>query len=402
MIGTRLDDVDAPRLIRSRLGWWFLGNQTWTLIAPEGVRSDGTLTDEVDAFLHDEGSYRAHMPVDFSLTVLTATGCNLGCGYCFQNAALDPTGGHRHPRIEKRVLRTGTIDRILHFTAERMSLAGLNTLYLLLFGGEPLLNPQGCVELLDRSRTIGLRSAIIATNGVLLKPRLAQDLEAAGLNTVQITFDGSRADHDRIRVHRSGEATFDRIISNIADAQAVTHLHWHLRVNVSHHNADRLPELFAQIAERVDPARCSLNFAWVGDAGFGYENALRHVDNVSKSFVDWSIAASELGFCLVPPGMKSTCQICSVPGGRYGAVVDADGTLYSCWQSAGKPGFKVGTVDDGYLDVAQIKERWVTCGYEYAHGARETVTDFQDRVDGATLDYLHTTGKLYRGLWRAK
>ena len=396
MIGTRLDEVDAPRLLRSRFGWWFLGNQTWTLIAPEGVRSDGTVTNEVDAFLHDKGSYHPRVPVDFSLTVLTATGCNLGCAYCFQNTALDPTGGHRPPRIEVRVLRTETIDRILRFTAERMELAGLNSLHLLLFGGEPLLNPQGSLQLLKRLRTIGLRTAIVATNGVLLNPRLAQDLESAGLNTVQITFDGSRADHDRIRVHRSGEATFDQIISNMAAAQAVTDLHWHLRVNVSHQNINRLGELFAQIAERVEPARCSLNFAWVGDAGFGYENVLRHADDVSKSFVDCSIAASELGFCLVPPSMKSTCQICSVPGGRHGAVVDADGTLYSCWQSAGKPGFEVGTIDRGYLDVAQVKERWVTCGYEYAQGAPEAVADFQDHVDGEILDYLHVTKKLYR------
>jgi uncharacterized protein len=395
MIGTRLDEVDAPRLIRSEFGWWFIGNQTWTLVSAEGVRLDGTVAADVDAFLHSKGAYRPCVPHTFSLTVLTATACNLGCGYCFQNTALDPSGGNRPLRIERQLLNSDTIDRIIRFTADRMAQAKLDGLYLLLFGGEPLLNRRGCLELLEQARTIGLNSAMVATNGVLLTPKLAKELEARGLTGAQLTFDGSRDDHDRIRVRRSGAATFDTIVRHLAQATEATGLRWHLRVNVSHHNFERIGDLFSQLrAADINPARCTLTFAWVGDAGFGYGNALGHVDTVSDAFVAWSIAALEAGFGVARPSMKTTCQICSVPGGQYGAVVNADGSLYSCWQSAGKPGFEVGTVDAGYQRVSDVRERWVCCGYEYEQGAPAVVAAFQDRVDSRLLDYMHINGRL--------
>jgi uncharacterized protein len=395
MIGTRLDDVDAPRLIHGQFGWWFIGNRTWTLIRSESVHGDGTLDKDVVAFLHGAGAYRPLVPQCYSLTVLTTTSCNLGCGYCFQNTALDQFGANRHARIERQLLNTSTIDRIIRFTAERMAQAGLSELHLLLYGGEPLLNRRGCLELLSCARTIGLHSAMVATNGVLLTPKLAADLEARGLTGAQITFDGSREDHDQIRVKRSGAPTFDIIARHLAQAIKATELHFHLRVNVSHHNFHRMSDLFDQlIAAEVNPARCSLTFAWVGDAGFGYANALRHIDDVTTAFVAWSVAAIEAGFHVIRPSMKTTCQICSVPGGKYGAVINADGRLYSCWQSAGKPDFDVGTVDRGYQPLGKVQDRWVRCGYEYERTDPKLAAEFQDSVDSRLLDYLHVSGRL--------
>lgn len=396
MIGTRLDDADGPRLVKSEFGWWFIGNQTWTLLAPDLVAPDGSMSPGVEAFLREQGAYRPRIPTSFSLTVLTTTTCNLGCGYCFQNTALDPTGGFRPLRIKGQRLDSANVDEIMRFARERMSRVGLDKLFLLLFGGEPLLNLEACLDLLDRSQAIGLETAFMTTNGVLLTPSVASDLDAAGLDAAQITFDGSREDHDQIRVKRTGSPTFDTIVTNLANATASTDLRWNLRVNVSHHNFDRIGELFAQLEGRADPSTCTITFAWVGDAGFGYRNSLRHVDEVSDGFVGWTIAAIEAGYRMVRPSMRTTCQICSEPGGKYGAVVNADGVLYSCWQSAGKPGFGVGSVDDGYFDVSNVSERWVTCGYEYQQGDESTVADFQDRVDGRVLDFLYKTGRIRR------
>ncbi|MEV4215509.1 radical SAM protein [Micromonospora sp. NPDC049662] len=394
MIGTRLDDIDAPRLIRSEHGWWFIGNQTWTLLRPECVGSDGTVDAATTGFLRRTGAFEPRLPVSFSLTVLTTTTCNLGCAYCFQNTGVDDTGGARPPRIRRTWLDTDTVDRIITFARDRMRQCELDRLYLLLFGGEPLLNPRGCLTLLDRARAIGLDQCAMTTNGVLLTPRLARELYAAGLNGVQVTFDGSRADHDQIRVKRSGAPTFDTIVRNVARATEVTGLNWNLRVNVSHHNFDRIADLVGELAAGLSPDRCTVTFAWVGDAGFGYHNTMRHIDTVSDAFAGWSIAALEAGFRVVRPSMRTTCHICSVPGGRHGAVVNADGQLFSCWQSAGKPGFEVGSIDEGYLDVASVPERWVRCGYEYEQPEAAVADTFQDRVDGRLLDYLYTSGRL--------
>jgi uncharacterized protein len=394
MIGTRRDDVDAPRLIRSGQGWWHIGNQTWTLLKPDHVAPDGTVRGDVDEVLRENGAYRPRTPRSFSLTVLTSTACNLGCGYCFQNTALDPDGGHRPLRIDRERLDMAAVDRIVEFTADRMSQAGLDKLYLLLFGGEPLLNPRACLALLERTERIGRYFATMTTNGVLLTRRLAVDLYAAGLRGVQVTFDGSREDHDQIRVRHSGSGTFDAIVHNVAQATGAAAFRWNLRINVSHRNFERIGELLGQLDGHVEPDRCTVQFAWVGDAGFGYGNELQHADEVADRFVEWSVAAVQAGYSIARPSMKTTCQICSVPGGRYGAVVNADGTLYSSWQSAGKRGWEVGTVDTGYTDVAEVRERWVTCGYEYEHADSATMDRFHDSVDSRILDYLYATHRL--------
>lgn len=393
MIGTRLDPIDAPRLIRSKQGWWFIGNGTWHLLQSEQVTPEGVVNSGVLTQLERDGAFRQRSPSSFSLTVLPTTACNLGCGYCFQNTALDPHGGHSPLRIKRVGIEQSVIDATIRFASRRMEIAQLDRLYLLLFGGEPLLNPSGCLQLLSSAQGIGLETAVMTTNGVLLTAGLAKDLVAAGLTAAQVTFDGSKQDHDQIRVNHAGRGTFDTIVANVESAMANTNLAWNFRVNVSHRNFDRIDALFDEVSGRVDSSRCTMTFAWVGDAGFGYGNKLGRGRQVCDSFVDWSIRAVENGFRIMPPSMKTTCQICSTPGGKYGAVVNADGTLYSCWQSAGKPGFEVGNVVHGYTNQA-VPDRWVTCGYEYAQADTNDADAFQDEVDGRVLDYLYTAGVL--------
>jgi hypothetical protein len=110
------------------------------------------------------------------------------------------------------------------------------------------------------------------SNATLLTPRLAQKLAEHKLRSVQVTFDGDRDEHDRIRVRRSLGGTFDAIVTNISRASEVAPIRWSLRVNFSHHNYSGISTLIEQLAERLDPARCSIYFARVGDVGIGYAN----------------------------------------------------------------------------------------------------------------------------------
>ncbi len=76
-------------------------------------------------------------------------------------------------------------------------------------------------------------------------------------------------------------------------------------------------------------------------------------------------------------------------------MVNADGTLSSCWETAGKPGWQVGSVADGYLPSHQTRDRWISCEdpHQYADDD-QVVMAFQDGVDAAFLDYLDETGRL--------
>ncbi|MET8826365.1 radical SAM protein [Streptomyces sp. NPDC004610] len=397
MSGTQSVSIPAAgaRLIRAERGWWFLGGGGYALMRPGQVGPDGTLRPSAERYLREAGLYDVRPYTSYSLTVLTSTDCNLGCGYCFQNTAQDPRGGNRPPRIRHARLTPEAVGQVVDFTRTRMEAAGMDRLSLLLFGGEPLLNPRGCRDLLTRAGELGALTASMTSNGTLLTPLIAKELNAAGLGSVQVTFDGDRAEHDTIRIRRSGGGTFDVIVANIARAIETTSLRWMLRVNVSHLNRHGMDELVERLGDRLDPARCGIHFARVGDVGVGYANHLLHEDGLVADFVRWHARALELGFSVSRPRAHVPCQACSFADGRYGAVVNADGVLASCWETAGKPGMEVGTVTDGYLPAERTEGRWVSCHDHYRYDEEAAVrASFQDRVDAGVLDCLATAGRL--------
>jgi uncharacterized protein len=386
----------GSRLLKGERNWWFLGPGGVARLGERHITADGALRPEAARRLRESGLFTQAEVRAYALTVLTSTHCNLGCGYCFQNTAQDTSGGTRPPRIARARLTSETISGILRFTERQMAAAGLERLRILLFGGEPLLNPRGCVELLERAADLAPTSAWMISNATLLTPSLARRLAALGLTSVQVTFDGDRADHDRIRVARAdGGGTFDRIVRNIVRASEVSPLRWTLRVNVSQETFHGVDALIDRLAAQLDPGRCTLYFARVGDVGVGYANSLLHTGELPAAFTRWQRRALDLGFAVSRPGARKACVTCGHTDGRYGAVVSADGTLASCWETAGKPDWEVGTVTDGYLPGGATRDRWIACQdlYRYDEDAA-VLARFRDTVDTALLDYLHETGRL--------
>lgn len=391
------DEVDVEeRLLPGRHGWWYVGLGGVAKLAHGHLDANGGLTPAARDFLTAAGLSRARRPYStYGLTVLTSTDCNLGCGYCFQNTAQDPAGGSRPPRIAHARLTSDTIDTILRFTRRRMAEAGLVELAVTLFGGEPLLNPLGCRDLLVRAADCGMTAALMVSNGTLMTPQVARRLSDAGLGQVQITFDGDREEHDQIRAKRSGGGTFDAIVRNMALATEATPLRWIVRVNVSQRSYAHMDALVDRLAATLDPARCALYFARVGDIGIGYANSLEHTEDLAHLFASWYERAVARGFRVSPPKASAMCASCSYRDGRYGAVVGADGSLSSCWETAGRPEWLVGTAADGYLPRTVTESRWVTCASRYQYNDDEASRKlFDDTLDGAVLDVLRAAGRI--------
>lgn len=372
------------RILEGQSGVW-CQDTGGTLLLPFAYAVDGQLTAEGHAEVTRSGitGHRPH--TRYSLTVVTATDCNLGCPYCFQNTAPAEPGRFDPPRIPRAVLDDGTIEKIAAFTGSRMRRAGMDRLFVLLFGGEPLLNPAACRALLTRLGRLAPVTASMVSNGVLLTPATARDLSALGLRSVQVTLDGPRDLHDGIRTSRAGRGTFERIIANLAAAQETTDLRFTLRVNATADVLPRLEELATHLAGRLDASRCVfdvapvLNYAGLYDAGIDHTGA--EVSAVLRGYA----AALDHGFEVGWPG-AGACGFCTERDGTTGAVVNADGTLYSCWETIGKPGYEVGTVQTGYTDYPDSV--WVSCG-EFA--ARESATGsalFADRLAVGLMELL--------------
>lgn len=391
----RINVSRRERIIRGKNNWWFLGPGGTARLYADHLTAEGTLTPAAEDRLRESGLFTVKQPNTYTLTVLTSTACNLGCNYCFQNTGQDVAGGSRPPRIAHARLNSEMITDVLEFAGRQKSAVGVEKLHILLFGGEPLLNPRGCLELLARAADYGLVSASMISNATLLTPRLAGRLVDLGLRLVQVTFDGDRTHHDLTRVRRSGGGTFDSIVDNMAAVSKAVPIRWAIRVHVSHQNHTGVDALIDRLADRLDTSACSLSLARVDDVGIGYLNEMRHDTLLAERFFQWQKHALERGFQVDRPTASFLCLTCSFVNGPYGAVVNADGSLASCWETAGKPGWEVGSVADGYLPSDQLDGRWISCedNHHFVDG-RPAKRVFEDTLDAAFLDYLDGTGRL--------
>jgi uncharacterized protein len=385
--------ASTPRLLRSAYGWWFLGGRGRVLLRPEAVDGSGRLDPIVELQMRSAGQYEAVTVRAYALTALATTACNLGCGYCFQNVTPGGYGGSRPPRIAETSMSRQTARETVEFAAARMAETGLAALDVHITGGEPLLNPAGCRDLLEFAQRHGLRAGRLTTNGTLLTTSLAAELAGVGLRTVRVTFDGRRADHDRVRVRRSGGAgSFDVIVARLARACEATALRFDLRVNVSQRNRAGLHELVDQLAERVDPARCGLAFDPLrGGPAVG---APARGAALADEFLAWIGHAAERGFRLRPPGPHRPCRTCTIHNGQLGAVVSADGILYASQEMAGRRGWALGTVCTGFRPADEVAARRSGCPLTDRAPEAAVAREFQDAVDGRVLDYLHDTDRL--------
>jgi len=373
------------RVIEGKSGYWYLGPSA-TLLLPRKFHDGGQLTDEGRAELEQSGIEQPKPASRYSLTVVTSTACNLGCPYCFQNTEAAAPGRFDPPRIPRKVLDGPMIDRIVDFTRPRLQAAGLDRLFVLLFGGEPLLNRWGCAELLVRLARLAPVTASMVSNGVLLTARAAKRLEDVGLRSVQITLDGPRELHDSTRFTRAGRGTFDKVLDNCAAVQQATGLTLSLRLNTTAEGLPHLGDLVGELATRLDPARCNLDIAPVLNYDGMFDPVMdRSADDV-ETLLGAYTAALEHGFTVGWPG-GGACGFCGERDGTTGAVINAEGTLYSCWETIGKPGYEVGTVDDGYTEYPL--ERWVSCG-EFAVSATTAAQSraFEDALTVGLLELL--------------
>jgi uncharacterized protein len=162
------------------------------------------------------------------LTFILTYGCNLSCSYCFQNdvrKASRPAPPMSEAFVDEFFRRY--LDPLFPDTRK-------DRFRFILFGGEPLLpGNRRTIERILRYAKEHRNHVSAATNGVMLPKML--DLigpEEGKIQSVQVTLDGERSFHDRMRIAPSGASTFDACIEAIrhvakagASADVRVHLH---------------------------------------------------------------------------------------------------------------------------------------------------------------------------------
>lgn len=302
-----------------------------------------------------------HGTKGLSLTIAPTIWCNFGCPYCYEGEK--PKG-----RMSVEVQ-----DRILAFVRHNVESKRLTTVSVAWYGGEPLLGldvirnvSKGLTAFCDATGTRYLAS--IVTNGSLLTRSVADELVACRVSEVQVTIDGPREVHDRMRPFLGGRrgSTFDLIMRNLAEVVGVLPIR--LRVNIDRSNAPRVVDLVMQFKERgwLEPAKdFRFYFARIHDAEF-LKGSPGCNDSSSGCYDGAGFAALELELYreLLARGVTarrypySKVFSCGTVAAN-GYVIGPLGELYKCWEDAGIPERVVGSVAEVEVDVSRpVFDRW--------------------------------------------
>ncbi|OLP72211.1 hypothetical protein BJM39_10485, partial [Salmonella enterica subsp. enterica serovar Javiana] len=273
---------------------------------PQRAVHDGALTQEAVGALTATGFLNPVRNTAFSATVFTTTSCNLGCGYCFQNVETARPGLTAPKRIPAAYMTDRTLDDVVEFIASRQAALGLAELKVLLFGGEPLLRKDSCVRVLSRLRPLGLVSAGMVTNAVLLEQGIASELASEGMREVQVTFDGDRDSHDSTRATRNGRGTYDTILANLQDCADVD-FSWQFRINISHRNLHLVGSTIDDLATIPFRGKPKLRLALVDDVGLGYANELRYGPELATAFKALIARGVDAGFACPITASNADC-----------------------------------------------------------------------------------------------
>ncbi len=264
--------------------------------------------------------------------------CNLHCHYCYylSERRFPEGGGHKRKLMGEELLE--------EFIRQYIEAQTQEDVLFCWHGGEPLLRPLSFYKKalsLEHRYARGHRIAnSIQTNGTLLTDEWAEFL-AENRWLVGVSIDGPREYHDEFRLTRQGRPSWAKVMRGIRllrkhgaewNAMAVVNaLNAPHPLDFYHFFRDELDCPFLQFTPIVEKGLdCNVEAsAWGEFLCAVFDEWVSH--DVGQMFVQLfdSTLASWVG---QPPSLCSMATYCG-----HAAVLEADGTLYSCDHFATPP-----------------------------------------------------------------
>jgi len=169
--------------------------------------------------------------------------CNLHCVHCYASASDRPFEGEL--TTEEAL---GVID----------DLAGFGVPVVLFSGGEPLTRPDLFV-LSRHARDRGLR-AVLSTNGTLITPGIAREVQAQGFSYAGVSLDGLQDIHDRFR---GKKGAFEESLAGIRACREAG-VRVGVRFTITRRNQHDLPAILDLLEEEDVPRFCMYHLAYSG------------------------------------------------------------------------------------------------------------------------------------------
>jgi uncharacterized protein len=243
--------------------------------------------------------------------------CNFNCWYCYE----------RHPKGHMSQETVNRIKQYIHRLTDDKKIEGIDLSW---FGGEPLLYFNeiiyplaGYIKRETDIHGLHFRHSI-TTNGYFADRDMIDKFDGIDLRFFQITLDGDRETHNKIRNH-NGEPSFDTIVQNIIHlCQYLPDSTVLLRINYTNEILSKDYRLILDIIPEVVRNQIRINFQRVWQTA---NTASKNNQYLLKNISD----LREMGFRVSPDNIyrANRTHVCYADRFNY-AHINYDGKVYKC------------------------------------------------------------------------
>lgn len=181
--------------------------------------------------------------MSFTVVVKPTHICNLDCTYCYNDDIREP------------IMSTATLSATVKRSLEYGHSLGDGPVDFIWHGGEPLVAGiefyRNAVRLQEEFSAGGRLTNSVQTNGVLINDQWL-DFFRQNSFSVSISIDGPKRLHDRFRVDRGGNGTFDKVLSAITKVKRAG-VPLGVCVVISRSNINHVDEIYDFLAENQIP-----------------------------------------------------------------------------------------------------------------------------------------------------
>lgn len=280
-----------------------------------------------------------------NVMLLLSSDCNLRCPYCYLSTYLNNNNDNNIMPVDK-------INAFIKWLQIELESGKYTKLNIEFYGGEPLLAKHHLKYIIDHINELTNKHSIatnyaIVTNGTLLDEQIAKLLITNKCN-VQITIDGKKKTHDKRRLSKHNQGTFDVIIENIKLFLLLggTEL-LNVRMNIDKDNFTEVKHI-GTILKRMGISKFGLG--WVNFNSSNKPNYTSHFDAIE--YDDYSLRLFKilysLGYISEIDSFRqiTTCMLSRTNG--YVMTTNLD--VYKCEELIMHKETKIGAInDDGIM-----------------------------------------------------
>lgn len=248
----------------------------------------------------------------YYLTILPSLDCNVKCWYCFEKHI---KGSHLSTQRQEQI-----------FNYAKQILDSNTTLFVTLFGGEPLLYFKTEVyplllKIKEYATCTQKHIALSVTTNALCIDDEAIPLFAEFNTMFQISIDGYREKHNSVKKSPNIENSYEKVMSAIHLLTEAYDVKINLRINYDNQTLEHLPELIEDIKD-IDRKKIKIHLERVWQTSPKQTTGKINVEDAINMLLAQNFCVSYMNF--------SRRNFSCINDAKNGIILSYDGSAYKC------------------------------------------------------------------------